>query len=69
ADLAPPALRARYMGLLAMSWSGAAMVGAPLGGLVLASLGGAALWPSCGALAVLSAMAYWLIRHHVAPRA
>ncbi|MBW7905953.1 MAG: MFS transporter [Phycisphaerae bacterium] len=68
ADLAPPALRARYMGLLAMSWSGAAMVGAPLGGIVLASLGGVSLWLICGVLGLLSATAYSSIRRRVAAR-
>ncbi len=43
-DLAPPALRGRYMGVFTMSFSSAAMFGAPLGGLVLARGGGRALW-------------------------
>lgn len=43
-DLAPPALRGRYMGMFTMCFSSAAMFGAPLGGLVLARGGGRALW-------------------------
>jgi MFS family permease len=43
-DLAPPALRGRYMGVFTMCYSSAAMFGAPLGGLVLARGGGLALW-------------------------
>lgn len=43
-DLAPPALRGRYMGLFSMCFSSAAMFGAPLGGIVLARWGGRALW-------------------------
>lgn len=43
-DLAPPALRGRYMGLFSMCFSCAALFGAPLGGLVLAHAGGRALW-------------------------
>lgn len=43
-DLAPPALRGRYMGVFTMCYSSAAMFGAPLGGMVLARGGGLALW-------------------------
>ncbi|MBK8167692.1 MAG: MFS transporter [bacterium] len=43
-DLAPPALRGRYLGVFTMCFSSAAMFGAPLGGLVLARGGGLALW-------------------------
>lgn len=43
-DLAPPALRGRYLGVFTMCYSSAAMFGAPLGGLVLARGGGLALW-------------------------
>lgn len=43
-ELAPEAMRGRYMGALTMCFSSAALFGAPLGGLVLARGGGAALW-------------------------
>lgn len=43
-DLAPRALRGRYMGVFGMSFSAAVMVGSPLGGEVLAHLGSDALW-------------------------
>lgn len=43
-ELAPPAMRGRYMGVFTMCFSSAAMFGAPLGGLVLARGGGQALW-------------------------
>lgn len=43
-ELAPPAMRGRYMGVFTMCFSSAAMFGAPLGGLVLARHGGTALW-------------------------
>lgn len=43
-DLAPAALRGRYMGLFSMCFSSAAMFGAPLGGIVLERGGGRALW-------------------------
>jgi len=66
ADLAPTAMRARYMGLLAMSWSGAAMIGAPLGGELLRGWGGAALWSACGFTGVVSAAMYAGIAHRIA---
>lgn len=65
AELAPPALRARYMGVLSMSLSGANMIGAPLGGLVLTRLGGYFLWPFCTALGLLAAIVYLTIRGRV----
>ena len=47
ADLAPRELRARYMGLIGMSFSTALAIGAPLGGMVLARLGPGYLWGGC----------------------
>ena len=38
-DLAPPELRGRYMGIVAMSYSTPLMIGSPLGGFVLARNG------------------------------
>lgn len=43
-ELAPIAMRGRYMGLFTMCFSSASMFGAPLGGIVLARGGGRALW-------------------------
>jgi MFS family permease len=43
-ELAPAAVRGRYMGVFTMCFSSASMFGAPLGGLVLARGGGMALW-------------------------
>ncbi|MEP0845421.1 MAG: MFS transporter [Phycisphaerae bacterium] len=65
AELAPAALRGRYMGMLSMSFSGANMIGAPLGGLVLTRLGGYFLWPICTALGLLAAIVYLTIRRRV----
>ena len=56
-DLAPTALRGRYMGLFSMCFSSAAMFGAPLGGIVLARGGGKALWTAV-LLAGLTAAAF-----------
>jgi MFS family permease len=60
-ELAPTALRGRYMGMFTMCFSSAAMFGAPLGGMVLARGGGRALWTAvllmCLGAAVFSAVA------------
>ncbi|MBK8268692.1 MAG: MFS transporter [Planctomycetes bacterium] len=55
ADLAPVAMRARYMGVFTMCWSSAMMIGAPLGGTVLKYYGGSTLWFSCFGLSMVSA--------------
>jgi len=57
-ELAPAALRGRYMGAFTMCFSSAAMFGAPLGGLVLARGGGLALWTAV-LLMGLAAAAFW----------
>jgi MFS family permease len=57
-DLAPIELRARYMGVFSMCFSGAMMIGAPLGGFVLARLGGAYVWGGCLAVALVAALMY-----------
>jgi MFS family permease len=63
ADLAPVHLRGRYMGVFGMSFSGANMLGAPLGGRMLARLGGSRIWGTCVVLAMASAAIYlWLGR-------
>jgi predicted MFS family arabinose efflux permease len=57
-DLAPPRYRARYMGVFHLSFSSALMLGAPLGGVVLAHLGGAWLWGGAFAMGCVSAVLY-----------
>jgi MFS family permease len=59
-DLAPVALRGRYLGVFTMCYSSAAMFGAPLGGLVLARGGGRALWTAVLVLG-LGAAAFWVL--------
>ena len=54
----PVHLRARYMGVFTVSFSGANMVGAPLGGMVLARCGGAYVWACALALALAPALLY-----------
>jgi MFS family permease len=54
ADLAPPHLRGRYMGVSSLTWS-AALVCAPQMGMRLFGYSPAVLWLTCGALAALAA--------------
>jgi len=60
-DLAPRALRGRYMGVFGMSFSAAVMVGSPLGGEVLAGLGSDALWFGGMGVAGVASLLYVLI--------
>jgi MFS family permease len=64
-DLAPPALRARYFGLLSMCYSGGNLIAAPLGGWVLVRFGGAWLWTGCVLTGMLSAGFYLTTRRHL----
>lgn len=72
-ELAPTALRGRYMGVFTMCFSSAAMFGAPLGGLVLARGGGLALWTAVLLLGLgaagFSALAAPGIRRRTGPTA
>ena len=61
-DMAPVAMRGRYMGVFSMSFSSAIMIGAPLGGMVLKHLGGAYVWGGCLAVGLLAALIYQSIR-------
>jgi predicted MFS family arabinose efflux permease len=65
-ELAPENMRARYMGVFGMSFSGAGMIGAPLGGLVLSYAGPTALWLGGATLALIAAALYGTIRHRIA---
>lgn len=62
AELSPQNMRGRYMAVLGISFSGASMLGAPLGGLALASLGGFAFWLSSSSLALLAGLLFFLVR-------
>lgn len=63
-DLAPPALRARYMGVFSLSFGTAMMIGAPLGGQVLVRYG-AGVWMAAMGLGVISAVMYWMLRRRI----
>lgn len=57
-DLAPPHMRARYMGAFSMCWSLAMVVSPPIGGRILAEFGATTLWLGCGMLGLVSACLY-----------
>ena len=67
-DLAPAHLRARYMGVYAICFSAAMMVGAPVGGMILARLGGNYVWGGSAAVGMVAALAFWCVRNRVTPR-
>lgn len=57
ADLAPPHLRGRYMGLFGLTWSIGLMLGPSLGAVIFAQ-SPTVLWVLCG---VLGGLAAWLV--------
>jgi MFS family permease len=61
-EIAPPELRARYMGVLSIAFTGANAFGAPLGGLLLQHAGGRTLWTSAFFVALLGGVCYWACR-------
>lgn len=67
-DLAPPELRARYMGIFTMCFSSAMMLGAPIGGEVLDRFGAEVLWNGSGVVSALALAVYILIHRKVVAR-
>lgn len=67
-DMAPEALRGRYLGLLSMCYALALMMGAPLGGEILHRYGAMTLWISAGALAMLGVALYAFIHAPISVR-
>ncbi len=71
-EIAPRRLRARYLGLVTIAFSGANALGAPLGGWILARYGGVALWTATACVALLGGFFYWLssraLRARMTPR-
>lgn len=61
ADRAPLELRARYMGMVNMSFSAGSLLGAPLGGAILSHWGGKTLWTISIVVAWFAALIYALI--------
>lgn len=61
AELAPVALRARYMGIFNISHAASIAIGAPLGGEILARFGPRVLWPACGSTLIVTSILYWIL--------
>ena len=55
ADLAPPQMRGRYMGVSGLTWAMALIIG-PAGGMKLFAAAPATCWVTCGALGALAAV-------------
>jgi len=60
-DMAPQALRGRYMGMFSMSFSSAMMFGMPLGGQVLERFGGRVLWTGAFVVGIVSMLMFMSI--------
>lgn len=65
-DLAPMRMRARYMGVYTVSYSGANMIAAPIGGMILVKYGGSVLWKTCFALGIASSVLFASIGRSIA---
>ena len=57
-DLAPAALRGRYLGVFGMTWAVAMVIATPLGGQLLERSGGQGLWLAAGATCLVAALLY-----------
>ncbi len=67
-DLAPPALRGRYMGVFGTCYAMGLMLGAPIGGATLARWGGGWLWGGCAAASGVAVAMYLLVARQIAAR-
>jgi len=67
-DLAPADMRGRYMGVFGLCFSSANMIGAPIGGEVLARFGGGYIWAGCFAMGLISGALFLSIRRHISIR-
>lgn len=65
AELAPESLRGRYMGVFGVCFSGANMIGAPLGGVVLDQAGAFTLWIGCAVLGLVATLLYVAVGRRV----
>lgn len=67
-DLAPADMRGRYMGVFGLCFSSANMIGAPIGGEILARFGGGYIWGGCFVLGLVSGALFLSIRRHISIR-
>lgn len=69
ADLAPQAMRGRYMSVLGLTWSLGFGLGPVLGGIISDQLAPRALWPLMGSAALAGAVVYLAMTRWVSARA
>lgn len=67
-DLAPASMRARYMGMLSFSFSGANMIGAPIGGYILSHFPGRTIWAASAATSLVAFAVFAMIHGRLTPR-
>jgi MFS family permease len=60
-EMAPPQLRARYMGIFNMTYSASIAIGAPLGGWILNRWGPLVLWPGAAITLLLTNTLYLIV--------
>ena len=60
ADLAPPEMRGRYMGVSGLTWSTALILGPALG-MKLYTVNASAYWMTCAALGIFAASVIWRV--------
>jgi MFS family permease len=60
ADLAPPEMRGRYMGISGLTWATALIVGPSLGMKLYTSLP-AVYWVACATLGIFAAAVIWRV--------
>lgn len=60
-EMAPPQLRARYMGIFNMTYSASIAIGAPLGGWILNRWGPFVLWPGAALTLLLTNILYIIV--------
>jgi MFS family permease len=69
ADLAPPEMRGRYMGMLGLTWTLGFGIGPILGGIIIDQIAPRALWPLMGSAALVGAMVYLILARFAQVRA
>lgn len=60
-EMAPPELRARYLGVFNLTHAASIAIGAPAGGWILSRCGPKVLWPGCAVLLLFTAGLYILL--------